>query len=166
MTATSRGPRRARLLVSGAVVAAVVTAILVALLVAGLGARAASGPVLFHGLVAIGTAGLAVGFLVLARAGALARDRPERARALSVRCTLAALVVAVVVVTFGVLAAAPSASPLPAWGGVTAGILLVLLVAVALRLRATVRVPRPPTGYRRRSGGDGESEPGTAAGSR
>jgi hypothetical protein len=155
------------LLVSAAAVAAVAAAALLALLVAGLVARAGPVPALFHGLLAVGTGGLAVGLLVLARAGALARSRAaERARVLYTRCLVAALLAAVAVVVLGVLAAPSTGSSLPAWGGVIAGILLALLVVLAVRLRAVAAGTRPPHGRGHRPGGDGESEPDRAAGAR
>ena len=65
--------RRARLLVSGAAAAAVATTVLLALLTAALVAGWGGGPAVAYGSAAFGAAGLAVGLLVLARAGAVAR---------------------------------------------------------------------------------------------
>jgi hypothetical protein len=159
-------PRRARLLVSVAAVAAVLTAVLLALLVAGLVRRTGPAPALFHGFVALGTAGLAVGLLVLARAGAVAAaGRPVRARGLCARVLVAALTLAVLVVLGGVFAASATGSPLPAWGGAVADVLLALLTAAAIRRRAALRVA-PPAAARRRSGGGGESEPDRTTGAR
>jgi peptidoglycan/LPS O-acetylase OafA/YrhL len=154
-------------LVSGAAVAAVVTAVLLALLVAGLVARTGPAAPLFHGLTAVGTAGAAVGLLALARAAALARaGSVRRARALYVRCTVAAAATGVATALAGVLTAPRVGSPLPAWGGATALVLLALLVALALRLRVATAAEaasgRPPD----RRGGGGESKPGRTAGAR
>jgi len=80
-------PRRARLLVSAAAAAAVVLAVLTAVLVAGWG----GGPAVAYGSTAFGEADLAVGFLVLARAGAVARTDAARGWALCIRCCLWAL---------------------------------------------------------------------------
>ena len=160
------GPRRARLLVSGAAVAAVMTAALLGLLVAGLGRRAAE-VTLFHGLAAAGTAGVAVGLLVLARAAALARSGSlEAASTRYLRCVVAATVVGVAALVTGVTTAVTTRSPLPGWGGALALFLLALLVALALRLRAVTVVARrrPDRGSRRGDGG--ESEPDGAAGAR
>jgi hypothetical protein len=160
-------PRRARLLVSVAAVAAVLTVVLLALLVAGLLRGTGAGPALFHGLVAAGTAGLALGLLVLARAGAVAATgRPVRARGLCARVLVAALTLAVLVVLGGVLAASVTGSALPAWGGAVADVLLALLAAVAIRRRAALRAAPPPAARRRRPGGGGESEPDRATGAR
>jgi hypothetical protein len=167
VTSSARGPRRARVLVSGAAVAAVAAAALLGLLVAGLVARAGAVPALFHGLLAVGTGGLAVGLLVLARAGALARGRAaERARVLCNRCLVGALLAAVVVVLFGALSAPSVGSSLPVWGGVVAGVLLVLLVGLALRLRPPPGAAGASQGRRHPPGGDGESEPDRTAGAR
>jgi MFS family permease len=156
------GTRRARLMVSGAAVAAVATAVLIALLVAGLIARTGPGPALGRGIAAFGTAAVAVGLLVLARAGALARDRSGRAGALYRRCVIGALGGMLAALLAGVIAAVLLRSAAPAWGGAVAGFLLALLVAVALRLRATM----PPDDRRRRPGGGGASEPDRAADAR
>ena len=59
--------------VSGAAAAAVATAVLLALLTAALVAGWGGGPAAAYGSAAFGAAGLAVGLLVLARAGAVAR---------------------------------------------------------------------------------------------
>jgi hypothetical protein len=159
-------PRRARAFVAVAALAAVLTAVLLALLVAGLVRRTGPAPALFHGFVALGTAGLAVGLLVLARAGAVAAaGRPLRARGLCARVLVAALTLAVLVVLGGVFAASVTGSSLPAWGGAVADVLLALLTAVAIRRRAGIRAV-PPDAARRRSGGGGESEPDRATGAR
>ena len=73
-------PRRARLLVSGAAVAVVTTAVLLVLLTAALVAGWGGGPVAGYGSAAFGAADLAVGLLVLARAGAVARTDAARGR--------------------------------------------------------------------------------------
>ena len=79
-------PRRARLLVSAAAAAAAATAVLLALLTAALVAGRGWGPAVAYGSAAFGAADLAVGLLVLARAGAVARGDAARGRALCIRC--------------------------------------------------------------------------------
>jgi hypothetical protein len=159
-------PRRARAFVAVAAVAALLTAVLLALLVAGLIRRTGPAPALFHGFLALGTAGLAVGLLVLARAGAVAAaGKPARARGLCAQVLVAGLVLAVVAVLAGVLAGPAVGSALPVWGGAVAAALLVLLAVLAVRRRATLRAAPPPAA-RRRSGGGGESEPDRTAGAR
>ena len=73
-------PRRARLLVSAAAAAAVVTAVLMVLLTAALVAGWGGGPAVAYGSAAFGAANLAVGLLLLARAGAVARTDAARGR--------------------------------------------------------------------------------------
>jgi hypothetical protein len=156
--------RRARLLVSAAAVAAVVTAVLLALLVAGLVGRTGSAPALLHGLAALGTAGVAIGLLMLARAGALARGRStNRARALYARSAVAAGATGLAAVLAGALTAPSVRSPLPAWGGALAGFPLALLVALALGLRAATSTTGPTGGRPQHRGDEGESEPDRAA---
>ena len=77
-------PRRGRLLVSGAGALAVATAVLLALLTAALVAGWGGGPAVAYGSAAFGAAGLAVGLLVLARAGAVALT--DAARSGAVHC--------------------------------------------------------------------------------
>src|SRR3954447_18786223 len=84
-------PHRARLLVSGAAAAAIATDVLLALLTAALVAGRGGSPAAAYGAAAFGAAVLAVGLLVLARAGAVARTDPVRGRALCMRCCLWAL---------------------------------------------------------------------------
>ena len=72
--------------VSGAAVAAVTTAVLLVLLTAALVAGWGGGPVAGYGSAAVGAADFAVGLLVLARAGAMARTDAARGRALCIRC--------------------------------------------------------------------------------
>jgi hypothetical protein len=67
---------------AAAVAAAVVVALLTAALVAGRGGS----PAAAYRSAAFGAADLAVGFLVLARAGAVARGDAARGRALCIRC--------------------------------------------------------------------------------
>ena len=76
-------PRRARLLGAGAV--AVAATVLLALLTAALVAAAG------YGSAPFGSADLAVGLLVLARAGAVARTDPAHGRASCIRCCVWAL---------------------------------------------------------------------------
>ncbi len=167
VTPAARGARRARVLVSGAAVAAVVTAALLGLLVAGIVARTGPAAPLFHGLTATGTAGAAVGLLALARAGALAgAGSVRRARTLCLRCTAAAAATGVAAALAGALTAPRVGSPLPAWGGAVALFLLALLVALALRLRASTGADAPPRRGPDRRGGGGESEPDRTAGAR
>jgi hypothetical protein len=81
----------AQLLVSGAAAAAVATAVLLALLTAAPVAGWGGGPAVAYGSAAFGAADLAVGLLVLARAGAVARTDPAWGRALCIRCCVWAL---------------------------------------------------------------------------
>jgi len=84
-------PHRARLLVSGAAAAAIATDVLLALLTAVLVGGRGGSPAAAYGSAAFGAAGLAVGLLVLARAGAVARTDAARGRALCIRCCVGAL---------------------------------------------------------------------------
>ncbi len=155
------------MLVSAAAVGAVLTAVLLGLLVAGLVARTGPAGPLLHGLAAVGTTGVAVGLLAVARAGALARaGAVRRARALYVRSTVAAAATGVTTALAGVLTAPRVRSPLPAWGGAISLFLLALLVALALRLRASTPVDVPRGRRPDRRGGGGESEPDRTAGAR
>ena len=163
-------PRRARFFVGVAALAAVAVAVLLALLVAALVTGRDPGRAAAYGLVAFGAAGLAVGSLVLARAGAIARDAPWRARALCTRCILGALVAVVVVFAAGGLAILQISSGAPVWGSTVGAVLLAPLVGLGTWQRASVRPAvrdgGPPADRRRRSGGGGESERGSAAGAR
>jgi hypothetical protein len=153
------------MLVSTAAVAAVVAVVLLALLVAAALTRRSAGPVAGYGLGAFTTAVFAVGLLVLARAGALARTDPARARALCARCSAGALLAVVAACAGGALIAFATRSAAPAWGGVGGGILLLALIGLAAAQRSvTPQAPRSRSG--RRSGGGGESEPDRAAGAR
>lgn len=167
MTSAARGARRARLLVVAAAVAGAVTIALIALLVLGLTRQTGPGPALGRGIAAFGTAAFAVGLLVLARAGAVARGGSRRARGLYNRCLVGALIGTVAALVGGALAAVSLRSPAPAWGGAVAAFLLALLVALALRLRATTaRAATPSDDHRRRPGGGGASDTDRAAGAR
>ena len=127
---------RARLLVSGAAAAAIATDVLLALLTAVLVGGRGGSPAAAYGSAAFGAAGLAVGLLVLARAGAVARTDPARGRALCIRCCVGALfaVLAVFIVGYMTRAAAPI------WGSMVAGVLLVALVGLAARQRVLLEV--------------------------
>jgi hypothetical protein len=167
VTSAARGARRARLLVVAAAVAGAVTLALLALLALGLTRQTGPGPALGRGIAAFGTAGFAVGLLVLARAGALARGGSSRARGLYNRCLVGALVGAAAALVGGAVAAVPLRSTAPPWGGAVAGFLLALLVALALRLRATtLRTTTPSDDHRHRPGGGGASDTDRTAGSR
>ncbi|HME98096.1 MAG TPA: hypothetical protein VKN16_28150 [Methylomirabilota bacterium] len=128
-------PRRARLLVSGAAVAAVTTAVLLVLLTAALVAGWGGGPAVAYGSAAFGAAGLAVGLLVLARAGAVARTDAARGRALCIRCCLWALVAVLAVFIVGYMTRAAA----PIWGSTVAGIPLIALVGLAARQRVLLQ---------------------------
>ena len=128
--------RRARLLVSGAAVAAVTTAVLLVLLTAALVAGWGGGPVAGYGSAAFGAADLAVGLLVLARAGAVARSDAARGRALCIRCCVWALFAVLAVFIAGYLTRAAA----PIWGSMVAGVLLVALIGLAARQRVLLQV--------------------------
>jgi hypothetical protein len=162
------GTRRAGLLVSGAAVAAVVAVVLLALLVAALASGRGAASAAAHGLAAYGAAVLALGLLVLARAGAVGRTDRTRARALCARCTVGALFAVVAVLVAGGIAVMLTRSGVPMQGATVGGALLVPLVGLAVWQRAALRPPaaRPPAARGPRSGGGGESEPGRAAGAR
>jgi hypothetical protein len=158
------GARRSRLFVSVAALAAVATAVLLALLVVAVISGRGAGSAAAHGLAAYGAAVLALGLLVLARAGAVGRTDPVRARALCARCTVGALFAVVAVLVAGGIAVMLTRSGVPMQGASVGGALLVPLVGLAVWQRAALRAPPPPR--RPRSGGGGESEPGRAAGAR
>ena len=128
------GPRRARLLVSGAAAAAVATAVLLALLTAALVAGWGGGPAVGYGSAAFGAAGLAVGLLVLAR-GAVARTDGARGRGLCVRCCVWALFAVLGVFIVGGVAGYLARAAAPIWGSTVAGVLLIALVGLAARAR-------------------------------
>jgi hypothetical protein len=155
--------RRARLLVLGALAAAVATSVLLVLLLLG---RGGTGPVLGVGLAAFGTAALAGGLLVLARAGALARDVAgagrERAAAVLTRCLLATGAVAAVALVVGIAAAVATRSAAPGLGAAIAVLLLALLAATAYTDRAAA-LSGDPDGC---PGAAGASEPDPAADAR
>jgi hypothetical protein len=151
--------RRAWLLVSGAAVAALGTVALLTLLgvalVGGHGGHGGAGaPVgqavgapVGHGVgaaaccgfAALGTALLAVGLLVLARAGAVAPTRPWRAETLCVRTALGTLAAVVVVLAAGGVGVLLTRSGLPMVGGAVSAVLLVALAGLAGRQRALLR---------------------------
>jgi hypothetical protein len=133
-------PHRASLLVSGAAAAAVVTAVLLALLVAALVAGWGGGLAAGYGLAAFGAAGFAVGLLVLARAGAVARIDAARGGALCIRCCVWALFAVLAVFIVGGVAGYLTGAAAPIWGCMVAGVLLVVLVGVAARQRVVLQV--------------------------
>jgi hypothetical protein len=132
--------RRARLLVSGAATAAVATAVLLALLTAALAAGRGGGPAVAYGSAAFGAAGLAVGLLVLARAGAVARTDAARGRALCVRCCVWALFAVLAVFIVGGVAGYLTRAATPIWGSTVAGVLLISLVGLAARQRVVLEI--------------------------
>ena len=107
---------------------------LTAVLVAGWG----GGPAVAYGSTAFGEADLAVGFLVLARAGAVARTDAARGWALCIRCCLWAL--CAVLPVFIVGGALPDPSLRPYGGSTVAGVLLFALVGLAARQRVMLQV--------------------------
>ena len=133
-------PRRARLLVSGAAAAAVATAVLLALLTAALVAGWGGGPAAGYGSAAFGAADLAVGLLVLARAGAVARTDAARGRALCIRCCVWALFAVLAVFIVGGVAGYLTRAAAPIWGSTVAGVLLIALVGLAARQRVLLQV--------------------------
>src|SRR5512133_1627860 len=132
-------PRRARMLVSGAAAAVVATAVLLALLTAALVAGWGGGPAAGYGSAAFGAAGLAVGLLVLARAGAVARTDAARGRALCIRCCVWALFAVLPVFIVGGGAGYLTRAAGPIWGRTVAGGLLVALVGLAARQRVVLQ---------------------------
>ena len=133
-------PRRARLLVSGAATAAVATTALLALLTAALVAGRGAGPAAAYGSAAFGAADLAVGLLVLARAGAVARTDTARGRALCIRCCVWALLAVLAVFIVGGVAGFMTRAAAPIWGSTVAGVLLIGLVGLAARQRIMLQV--------------------------
>ena len=133
-------PRRAGLLVSGAAAAAVATAVLLTLLTAALVAGWGGGPAAGYGSAAFGAAGLAVGLLVLARAGAVARTDAARGRALCIRCCVWALFAVLAVFIVGGVAGYMTRAAAPIWGSTVAGVLLIALVGLAARQRVMLQV--------------------------
>jgi hypothetical protein len=128
------------LLVSGAAAAAVVTAVLLALLVAALVAGWGGGRAAGYGLAAFGAAGLAVGLLVLARAGVVARIDAARGGALCIRCCVGALFAVLAVFIVGGVAGYMTRADAPIWGSMVAGVLLIALVSLAARRRVLLQV--------------------------
>jgi hypothetical protein len=140
------GSRRAVRLVLGATAAVVAALVLVGLLVAVLAGRSAgAGTALGLGLGAAGTALLAAGLLVVARAGALSRRPSGAARGAAVltRCVLAATVGAVAMVVIGVVAVSGFRAVAPGVGAGVAALLLVGLAALAGRSRRRLQVSAP-----------------------
>ena len=109
---------------------------LTAVLVAGWG----GGPAVAYGSAAFGAAGLAVGLLVLARAGAVARTDAARGWALCIRCCLWALCAVLPVFIVGGVAGYLTRAAAPVWGSTVAGILLIALVGLAARQRVLLQV--------------------------
>jgi len=134
--------RRARLLVAGAAVAAAASSVFLALLTAALLAERGGGPAVAYGSAAFGAAGLAVGLLVLARAGAVARTDPARGRALCIRCCVWALFAVLAVFIVGGVAGYLTRAAAPIWGSTVAGILLIALVGLAARQRVVLQIYR------------------------
>ena len=134
--------RRARLLVAGAAVAAAASSVFLALLTAALLAGRGGGPAVAYGSAAFGAAGLAVGLLVLARAGAVARTDPARGRALCIRCCVWALFAVLAVFIVGGVAGYLTRAAAPIWGSTVAGVLLIALVGLAARQRVVLQIYR------------------------
>ena len=132
--------RRARLLVSGAAVTAVATAVFLALFTAALVAGWGGGPAAGYGSAAFGAAALAVGLLVLARAGAVAPTDAVRGRVLCNRCCVWALFAVLPVFIMGGVAGYLTRAAAPIWGSMVAGVLLVALVGLAARQRVLLEV--------------------------
>ena len=134
--------RRARLLVAGAAVAAAASSVFLALLTAALLAGRGEGPAVAYGSAAFGAADLAVGLLVLARAGAVARTDPARGRALCIRCCVWALFAVLAVFIVGGVAGYLTRAAAPIWGSTVAGLLLIALVGLAARQRVVLQIYR------------------------
>ncbi|MDT0351281.1 hypothetical protein [Pseudonocardia charpentierae] len=134
--------RRARLLVAGAAVAAAASSVFLALLTAALLAERGEGLAVAYGSAAFGAAGLAVGLLVLARAGAVARTDPARGRALCIRCCVWALFAVLAVFIVGGVAGYLTRAAAPIWGSTVAGVLLIALVGLAARQRVVLQIYR------------------------
>ena len=128
------------MLVSGAAAAAAATAVLLALFTAALVAGRGGGPAAAYGSAAFGSADLAVGLLVLARAGAVARSDAARGRALCIRCCVWALFAVLAVFIAGGVAGYLTRAAGPIWGSTVAGVLLIALVGVAARQRVLLQV--------------------------
>ena len=133
-------PHRARLLVSGAAAAAIATDVLLALLTAVLVGGRGGSPAAAYGSAAFGAAGLAVGLLVLARAGAVARTDAARGRALCIRCCVWALVAVLAVFIVGGVVGYMTRAAAPIWGSMVAGVPLIALVGLAARQRVLLQV--------------------------
>ena len=186
MSARVGDVRRAWLLVSGAAVTVVATVVLLALVVAALMAGRGAATATAYGLAAVASALAAVGLLVLARSGVVARSRAWRAEKLCVRITLAALGAVVGLLVAGGIAVLLTRSGTPMAGGGVSVVLLVPLAGLAARQRAvqraadqavlhaslrasarrSLRASLPPPVPPPRSGGGRESEPDPAVGAR
>ena len=116
------------------------TAVLLALLTAALVAGRGGGPAVAYGSAAFGAADLAVGLLVLARAGAVARIDAARGRALCIRCCVWALFAVLAVFIVGGVAGYMTRAAAPMWGSMLAGVLLIGLVGLAARQRVLLQV--------------------------
>jgi hypothetical protein len=132
--------RRARLLVSGAAAAVVATTVLLALLTAALVAGRGGAPATAYGSAAFGSADLAVGCLVLARAGAIGRSDAARGRALCIRCCVWALFAVLAVFIVGGVAGYLTRAAAPILGSTVAGVLLISLAGLAARQRVLLQV--------------------------
>ena len=97
-------------------------------------------PAAAYGSAAFGAAGLAVGLLVLARAGAVARTDAARGRALCIRCCVWALFAVLAVFIVGGATGYLTGAAAPIWGCIVAGVLLVVLVGLAARQRVVLRI--------------------------
>jgi hypothetical protein len=93
-----------------------------------------------YGSAAFGAAGLAIGLLVLARAGAVARTDAARGRALCIRCCVWALFAVLAVFIVGGVAGYLTRAAAPIWGSMVAGVLLIALVGLAARQRVVLEV--------------------------
>ena len=91
-------------------------------------------------MAAFGAADLALGLLVLARAGAVARTDPVRGRALCIRCCVWALFAVLPVFIVGGVAGYLTLGRGAIWGSTVAGVLLVAVVGLAARQRVLLQV--------------------------
>jgi hypothetical protein len=93
-------------------------------------------------VAAFGAADLALGLLVLVRAGAVARIVPVRGRALCIRCCVWALFAVLAVFIVGGVAGYLTRAAAPIWGSTVAGVLLIALVGLAARQRVVLQIYR------------------------
>ena len=91
-----------------------------------------------YGSAAVGAADFAVGLLVLARAGAMARTDAARGRALCIRCCVWAVFAVPAVFIVGGVAGYMTRAAAPIWGSTVAGVLLIALVGLAARQRVVL----------------------------